>query len=53
MSVCGSEVETTEHFLFRCHLYSALKLELLETLEKVDLNVNGKVCFLLHCNQLH
>ena len=44
---CGSEVETTEHFLLRCHLYSPLRLELFENLEKVEssflnLNVKGK-----------
>ena len=33
---CGSEVETSEHFLLRCHLYSPQRLELFENLEKVD-----------------
>ena len=36
MCVCESEVETTEHFLLRCHLYSPHRLELFENLEKVD-----------------
>ena len=49
---CGSEVETTEHFLLRCHLYSPQRLELFENLEKVDssflnLKVKEKVSFLL------
>ena len=42
---CGTEVETTEHFLLRCHFYSTLRLELFENLEKVDpnfLNLNEK-----------
>ena len=52
MCACGSEVETTEHFLLRCHLYSPQRLELFENLEKVDssflnLKVKEKVSFLL------
>ena len=51
MSACGSEVETTEHFLLCCHLYSPQRLELFENLKKVDssflnLNVKDKVNFL-------
>ena len=45
MCACGTEVETTEHFLLRCHFYSTLRLELFENLEKIDpnfLNVNEK-----------
>ena len=45
MCACGTEVETTEHFLLRCHLYSALRLELFENLKKIDpnfLNLNEK-----------
>ena len=56
MCACGSEVEFTEHFFLRCHLYSPQRLELLENLEKVDssylnLNVKGKVSFLLYGSQ--
>ena len=56
MSACGSEVETTEHFLWRCHLYSPDRLELFEKLEKVDssfliLKVKDKVSFLLYGSQ--
>ena len=56
MCACGSEVETTEHFLLRCHLYSPQRLELFENLEKVDasflnLNVKDKVNFLLYGSQ--
>ena len=41
---CGSEVETTEHFLLRCHLYFLQRLELFENLKKVDSNfLNLKV----------
>ena len=39
MCACGTEVETTEHFLLRCHFYSTQRLQLFENLEKVDLNV--------------
>ena len=45
MCACGTEVETTEHFLLRCHFYSMLRLELFENLEKIDpyfLNQNEK-----------
>ena len=53
---CGSEVETTEHFLLRYHLYSPQRLELFENLGKVDssflnLNVKDKVNFLLYGSQ--
>ena len=56
MCACGSEVETTEHFLLRCHLYFPQRLELFENLEKVhssflNLNVKGKVSFLLYGSQ--
>ena len=51
MCACGSEVETTEQFLLRCHLYFPQRLELFENLEKVDssflnLNVKDRVSFL-------
>ena len=45
MCACGTEVDTTEHFLLRCHLYSDLRLEVFENLEKIDpnfLNLNEK-----------
>ena len=53
MCACGNEVETTEHFLLRCHLYSPQRLELFENLEKVEsnffnLNIKDKVRFLLY-----
>ena len=56
MCSCGSEVETTEHFLLCCHLYSPQRLELFENLEKIDssflnLNVKDKVGFLLYGSQ--
>ena len=38
MHACRTLVETTEHFLLRCHFHSALKLELFENLDKTDLN---------------
>ena len=44
MCACESEVETIEHFLLRCHLYSSQRLELFENLEKVDSSfLNSKV----------
>ena len=45
MSACGTETETTEHFLLRCQFYSTQRLELFEKLEKVEpnfLNLNAK-----------
>ena len=42
---CGTEIETTEHFFLRCHLYSTQRSELFESLRKVDsnfLNLNEK-----------
>ena len=38
MCACGTEVETTEHFLLRCQFYSTQRLELFENLEKVEPN---------------
>ena len=35
---CGTEIETTEHFFLRCHLYRTQRLELFESLRKVDSN---------------
>ena len=56
MCACGSEVETTEHFLLRCHLYSPQRLELSENLERVDssflnLKLKENVSFLLYGSQ--
>ena len=56
MCACGSEVEITEHFLLRCHLYSPQILELFENLKKVDSNflnleVKDKISFLLYGSQ--
>ena len=38
MCACGTEIETTEHFLLRCQFYSNQRLELFEKLEKVEPN---------------
>ena len=56
MCACGSETETTEHFLLRCHLYSPQRLELFDNLAKVEssflnLNIKDKVFFLLYGSQ--
>ena len=34
MCSCGADVETTEHFLLRCHFYSTQRLELFDNLER-------------------
>ena len=38
MCPCGTEIETTEHFLLRCQFYITQRLELFEKLEKVEPN---------------
>ena len=38
MCACGTETETTEHFLLHCQFYSTQRLELFENLEKVEPN---------------
>ena len=38
MCACGTEIETTEHFLLRCQFYNTQRLELFEKLEKVEPN---------------
>ena len=45
MRACGTEIETTEQFFLRCHLCSTQRLELFQSLRKVDsifLNLNEK-----------
>ena len=44
MCACGSEVETTEHFLMHCHLYSPQRLEPFENLKKVWLKFFERKC---------
>ena len=56
MCACGSEFETTEHFLLRYHLFSPQRLGHFENLEKVDsrffnLKVKEKVSFVLYGSQ--
>ena len=36
MCACGTEIETTEHFLLRCQFYITQRLELFENLKKVE-----------------
>ena len=53
MSSCGTEVETTEHFLLRCHFCSTQRSKLFDKLEKVgpiflNLNAKDKVLVLLY-----
>ena len=36
MCACGADVETTKHFVLRCHFYSTERLELFDNLEKAN-----------------
>ena len=50
MCACGTETETTEHFLLHCQFYSTQRLELFENLEKVEpnfLSLSAKNQFLI------
>ena len=52
MCGCGTEIETTEHFLLCCQFYSTQRLELFEKLEKVEpnfLRLSAKFKFLFYC----
>ena len=56
MCACGTEIETTEHFFWRCHFYSTQRLELFEKLKKVhsnffNLNEKDQVNALLYGSQ--
>ena len=56
MCACGTEVETTEHFLLCCQFYSSQRLELFENLEKVEpiflsLSAKNQVLILLYGSQ--
>ena len=56
MCACGADVETTEHFLLRCHVYSTQWFELFDNLERANsdfknLNVKDHVLFLLHSSK--
>ena len=56
MCACGQDVETTEHFLLRCHIFSNSRFELFENLKKLEsnflnLSANEKVQFLLYGSQ--
>ena len=58
MCACGTEIETTEHFFLRCHIYSTQRLELFEKLKKVDsnffsLNETDQVNTLLYGSQIN
>ena len=56
MCTCGTEVETTEHFLLRYQFYSTQRLQLFENLEKVkpnflSLSAQNQVLILLYGSQ--
>ena len=45
LCTCGAEVETTEHFLFHCQLYSTHRSKLFDKIVKIDqrlLNLTAK-----------
>ena len=53
MCLCGTEVETNEHFLLRCHYFSSQRSELVDNLYNLDLsfskmNNKEKVAYLLY-----
>ena len=53
MCACGADVETTEHFLLRCHFYSTQRLELFDNLERANpdfknLSDKDQVSFMLY-----
>ena len=56
MCACGAEVETTEHFLLRCHFYNIQRSELFENLKKIvpkffNLSSKNQVFTLLYGSQ--
>ena len=55
MYACGTEVEITEHFLMWCQFYSTLRLELLENIDPIFLNLNeeDQVNVLLYCYRIN
>ena len=40
LCACGNDIETTQHFLLRCHQYSFQRKELFEKLEKLYPNIS-------------
>ena len=53
---CGHDVETTEHYLLRCHIFSNNRFKLFENLKKcepnfLNLSAKDKVQFLLYGSQ--
>ena len=53
MCSCGTDVETTEHFLLHCHCLSTQRSELFDYLYRLDpsfskLNTKEKVDYLLY-----
>ena len=55
---CGNEIETAEHFFWRCHFYSAQRKELFKSPEKVGpyflkLNPKNQVLVLLYGSQIN
>ena len=43
MCACGTEVETTEHFLMRCQFHSTQILELFENLKKIECKESSSI----------
>ena len=55
MCPCGTQVETNEHFLLRCHCFSTQRSALFDNLYNIDpsfpkLNNKKKVCYLLYAS---
>ena len=42
MCNCGAEIETTEHYLLRCRLFSTQRLKLLDDLYRLDPSIKEK-----------
>ena len=56
MCPCGTDVETTEYFLLRCHCFSTQRSQLFDYLYRLDppfskLNAKDKVAYLLYLSR--
>ena len=56
MCPCGTDVETTEYFLLRCHCFSTQRSQLFDYLYRLDppfskLNPKDKVAYLLYLSR--
>ena len=56
MCPCGTDVQTTEHFLLRCHCFSTQRSQLFDYLYRLDppfskLNTKDKIAYLLYVSR--